>query len=67
MGKQEESPALRKRVKDLETGHVVARDVYTPDDSHLFSQGHELNAEDIQRLKDWNVRYVHIIPPDQMS
>lgn len=48
------------RVRDLEVGMVVARPVHSEDGSRLVSEGEALAVEDIDRLKQWNVRRVTV-------
>jgi hypothetical protein len=53
-------PTRQKRVSELEVGMVVARPIHAEDGSRLMPEGTELSVEDIDRLKQWDVRRVHV-------
>ena len=65
MGNSTDSlPPLQVRVRNLETGMVIAKPVYTRDGCTLLQEGKELTTADIDRLNQWNQRYVYIQRPD---
>lgn len=56
----DEEPIERKRVDNLEVGMVVARPVHSEDGSRLIPAEKEITVEDIDRLKQWDVRNVSV-------
>ena len=64
MDKKGKLEGIQVRSRNLEEGMVLVKPVYSRDGSRLFPEGKNLNGSDIQRLKDWNIRYVYI-KPDQ--
>jgi len=56
------APSDEKRVRDLTSGMVLARPVHTTEGSRLFSEGKILEARDIEKLKNWNIRSVFVKP-----
>lgn len=57
-------PMMQLRVRDLETGMVLARTVYSQDGCTLFKEGKRLDTRDIDRLRMWDKRYVYVKPTD---
>ena len=55
---------MQKRVRNLETGMVVAKPVYSRDGCTLLQEGKVLNSRDIERLRGWNTRFVYVKPFD---
>ncbi len=51
---------VQVRPRRLETGSTLAKAVYSRDGSRLFPEGKELQAPDIEKLKNWKIRYVYI-------
>lgn len=53
-------PTRQKRVSELEVGMVVARPIHDEDGSRLMPKETKLSVEDIDRLKQWDVRRVNV-------
>ena len=54
------NPPLQKRVRELESGMELAKPVHDRDGSRLFPAGKKLEADDIERLKQWKIRRVYV-------
>lgn len=67
MGSDSNEHILLKRVDRLEAGMVVARDIHSRDGCRLLSAGDELTYDDIDRLKRWSKRSIHIHDPEAES
>lgn len=57
-------PVRRYRVRELEPGMVLARNVHSSDGCVLLSEGDQLDIQDIERLKRWKKSYVYVYPPE---
>ncbi|MFP4687316.1 MAG: hypothetical protein ACLFN5_04310 [bacterium] len=58
---------VQVRPRRLEPGATLAKAVYSRDGSRLYPEGKELTNADIQRLQDWNVRFVYITPGEKSN
>lgn len=60
MENDSKSPPLQIRIRNLETGMVIAKPVYTRDGCTLLQEGTRLSTKNIDRLNQWNQRYVYV-------
>jgi hypothetical protein len=68
---QEESdnlpPIVRRRVRELEPGMVLARPVYSSEGCRLMQAGEPLDPGAVERLKRWKTGTVYIFDPDDSA
>lgn len=55
---------IQLRIRDLETGMVLAKPVYSKDGCTLLNEGNVIDTRDIDRLRQWNKRFVYVLPPE---
>jgi hypothetical protein len=58
-------PMMQKRVRNLETGMVLAKPVYSSDGCTLLQEGTVLKSREIERLRGWNKRFVYVRPDER--
>lgn len=51
---------VQLRTRKLEAGMVLAKPVHSRDGSRLFPEGQKLGENDIQKLQNWNIRFVYV-------
>lgn len=56
----EDEPIMQKRVRDLNTGMVLAKPVYSSDGCTLLQADKVLTSRDISRLREWDKRFVYV-------
>lgn len=58
---EEDSKSVqKKRVRELEPGMKLAREVRSDQGHRLFEKGDQLDEEKIRKLEDWKIRLVHV-------
>lgn len=60
-------PVVRKRVRELEPGMVLARPIHSSNGCRLKQAGDSLDPEDVERLRRWKTGTVYVFDPDDSS
>jgi hypothetical protein len=60
-------PVVRKRIRELEPGMVLARPVHSSNGCRLKQAGEPLDSEDVKRLQRWETGTAYIFDPDDTS
>ncbi|GEM_PF-6896200 len=53
---------VQKRIRELAPGMELAKAAHSRSGSRLFDEGVTLSGADIDKLKNWNVRSVYVVP-----
>lgn len=57
--------SIQMRTRKLKAGMVLTKPVHSKDGSRLFPEGQELSEKDIQKLDNWDIRFVYVEPVEE--